>query len=76
MRRRKAAEGTIRAQLEQAAHELIANGITLGEAMGEWEGLLIQAGLKQRKFNVAKAAQLLGVHRNTLHNKLRARIGR
>ncbi|MEO8382571.1 MAG: helix-turn-helix domain-containing protein [Acidobacteriota bacterium] len=51
--------------------ELIGNGITLAQAVEAFEGKFIVAAMTASKGNVTQASRKLGVHRNTLHNKLR-----
>jgi transposase-like protein len=50
---------------------LIGNGITLAQAVEAFEGKYIVAAMTVSKGNVTQASRKLGVHRNTLHNKLR-----
>lgn len=58
-------------RLNQIIRELIGNGITLEQAMEAFEGKYIVAAMTANRGNVTKASRALGVHRNTLHNKLR-----
>ncbi|PYL83462.1 MAG: hypothetical protein DMF17_13095 [Verrucomicrobia bacterium] len=50
-------------RLNQIIRELIGNGITLEQ--------YIVAAMSASRGNVTQASKALGVHRNTLHNKLR-----
>ena len=50
---------------------MIGNGITLAQAVEAFEGKYIVAAMTASKGNVTQASRKLGVHRNTLHNKLR-----
>jgi len=52
--------------------ELITNGITLEQALDVFEGKYIAAAMDASEGNVTRASRVLGVHRNTLHNKLRS----
>ncbi len=52
--------------------ELIGNGITLEQAVEAFEGKYIVAAMSASRGNVTQASKALGVHRNTLHNKLRS----
>ena len=59
-------------RLNQIIRELIANGITLEQAVEAFEGKYIVAAMSASRGNVTQASKALGVHRNTLHNKLRS----
>ncbi|MGH9459205.1 MAG: helix-turn-helix domain-containing protein [Thermoanaerobaculia bacterium] len=58
-------------RLTQIIRELIANGITLEQAVEAFECKYIAVAMAANQGNVTRASQLLGVHRNTVHNKLR-----
>lgn len=58
-------------RLNAIIRELIGNGITLAQAVEAFEGKYIVAAMTSSKGNVTQASRKLGVHRNTLHNKLR-----
>lgn len=58
-------------RLNQIIRELIASGITLEQAVEAFEGKYIIAAMQANRGNVTRASRILGVHRNTLHNKLR-----
>lgn len=59
-------------RLNQIIRELIGNGITLDQAVEAFEGKYIVAAMAAHNGNITKASRALGVHRNTLHNKLRS----
>ena len=59
-------------RLNQIIRELIGNGITLEQAVEAFEGKYIVAAMSASHGNVTQASKALGVHRNTLHNKLRS----
>jgi Response regulator containing CheY-like receiver, AAA-type ATPase, and DNA-binding domains len=59
-------------RLNQIIRELIGNGITLGQAVEAFEGKYIVVAMAAHNGNITKASRALGVHRNTLHNKLRS----
>jgi len=58
-------------RLNAIIRELISNGITLEQAVEAFEGKYIVAAMSASRGNVTQASKKLGVHRNTLHNKLR-----
>ncbi|MHB0968828.1 MAG: helix-turn-helix domain-containing protein [Thermoanaerobaculia bacterium] len=62
---------SIEDRLNQIIRELIGNGITLEQAVQAFEGKYIVAAMAANRGNVTRASRALGVHRNTLHNKLR-----
>jgi DNA-binding NtrC family response regulator len=64
---------SIEERLNQIIDELIASGITLDQAVEAFEGKYIAAAMSANRGNVTKASRVLGVHRNTLHNKLRTK---
>ena len=57
-------------KLESLVHEMIERRIHLGEAVNEFEKKFIQSALTKTGGNQTKAAQFLGVHRNTLNRKI------
>jgi DNA-binding NtrC family response regulator len=59
-------------RLNQIIRELIANGITLEQAVEAFESKYIKEAMSVTRGNVTQASKALGVHRNTLHNKLRS----
>ena len=59
-------------RLSQIIRELISNGITLDQAVEAFEGKYIVAAMAANRGNITRASKALGVHRNTLHNKLRS----
>ena len=54
--------------------ELVENGITLEQASREFERQFLIASIQVNEGNLGRSALSLGVHRNTLRNKL-ARLG-
>jgi hypothetical protein len=62
---------TIDDRLNQIIRELIGSGITLEQAVEAFEAKYIVAAMNDNRGNITKASMALGVHRNTLHNKLR-----
>ena len=57
-------------KLESLVAEMIEKRILLDEAVGAFEKKFIQAALSKTKGNQSKAAEVLGVHRNTLSRKI------
>ena len=57
-------------QLESLVTEMIERRIFLDEALNEFEKKFIQSALSKTHGNQTKAAQVLGVHRNTLNRKI------
>lgn len=64
---------TIDDRLNEIICELIDSGITLEQAVEAFESKYIVAAMDANRGNVTRASKALGVHRNTLHNKLRSR---
>ena len=56
--------------LESLVTEMIDKRILLDEAVGAFEKKFIQTVLTQTKGNQCRAAEVLGVHRNTLSRKI------
>jgi DNA-binding NtrC family response regulator len=63
-------EKVVKETLEALVSEMIERRIYLGEAVGEFEKKFIQTALTKTRGNQTKAAQVLGVHRNTLNRKI------
>jgi DNA-binding protein Fis len=59
-------------QLNGIIKQLVGNGITLEQAVEAFEGKYIVAAMSASRGNVKQASSTLGVHRSTLHNKLRS----
>ena len=57
-------------KLESLVAELIERRIYLDEAVQEFEKRFIQTALSKTKGNQTKAAEVLGLHRNTLSRKI------
>ena len=57
-------------RLGQIVDELVRRGVTLDQARREFEKQYIVATLKTNDGNLSRSAQSLGVHRNTLRNKV------
>ena len=63
-------EDIVKEQLESLVAEMIERRIYLDEALGEFEKRFIQTALSKTRGNQTKAAEVLGVHRNTLNRKI------
>ena len=60
----------MREQLEHLVHEMVTKGIRYDEAQREFEKKFIMQVLLKADGNLGKAADLLGIHRNTLSRKI------
>ena len=59
-------------QLEHLVDELVAKGVRYDDAQREFEKKFITHVLSKSDGNLGKAADLLGMHRNTLSRKISA----
>ncbi len=66
-----AAQSKIKQVLEEIIDEMVAKGIYWTEAVSEFEKLFILRALEKSNGNLSRAAETMGVHRNTLSKKLR-----
>ena len=57
-------------RLIRIVDELVRRGLTLEQARREFEKQFIVATLKSNEGNFSRSAKSLGVHRNTLRNKV------
>ena len=60
----------LRDQLERLVDEMVTKGIRYDEAQREFEKKFIMQVLLKAGGNLGKAADLLGIHRNTLTRKM------
>jgi DNA-binding NtrC family response regulator len=60
----------VRELLERLVDEMLAKGIRLEDAQREFEKRFITQALATTAGNLSKAADLLGMHRNTLSRKV------
>jgi Fis family transcriptional regulator len=60
----------MREQLERLVEEMVAKGIRYEDAQREFEKRFIAQVLIKADGNLCKAADLLGIHRNTLSRKI------
>jgi len=57
-------------RLVELVDELVDKGLTLEQARQEFERQFIVASLRSHDWNFCRSARSLGVHRNTLRNKI------
>lgn len=69
--RQPAANATIKEVLEAVIDEMVEKGIFWNEAQQEFEKLFLIRALRQNHGNLSRAAETMGVHRNTLTKKAR-----
>jgi Fis family transcriptional regulator len=60
----------VKDQLEGLVAQMVERGILFEEAVGEFEKRFIKRVLERANGNQSRAAQDLGIHRNTLSRKL------
>ena len=60
----------LRDQLERLVEEMVTKGIRYDDAQREFEKKFISHVLVKADGNLGKAADLLGMHRNTLSRKI------
>ena len=63
-------EETLNGRLSKIVDELVCRGMTLAQARREFERQFIVASLRTNDGNLCRSARSLGVHRNTLRNKV------
>ncbi len=60
----------MRAELEALVREMVEKGILYVDARREFERRYIIYALERGEGNIGKAAELIGLHRNTLSRKI------
>ena len=60
----------MRDQLDKLVQEMLEKGILYDDARRELEKMFISRALQRSKGNVGDAAELLGIHRNTVARKM------
>ena len=60
----------MRDQLERLVSDLLDKGVHYEDARREFEKLFIARALQRSKGNVGEAADMLGLHRNTVARKI------
>lgn len=65
-----ASKKTLNGRLCKLVDDLVDRGLTLDQARREFEKQFIVAALRSHEGNVTRSASAIGVHRNTLRNKV------
>ena len=60
----------MRDQLDRLVQELLEKGVLYEDARREFEKMFISRALQRSKGNVGNAAEMLGLHRNTIARKI------
>ena len=60
----------MRDQLDKLVQEMLDKGILYDDARREFEKMFISRALQRSKGNVGDAAEMLGLHRNTIARKM------
>jgi DNA-binding NtrC family response regulator len=60
----------VRDQMERLVSEMLDKGILYDDARQEFEKMFIARALQRTKGNLGTAADLLGLHRNTIARKI------
>ena len=60
----------MRAELEALVREMVEKGILYEDARREFERRFIMHALEKGDGNIGRAAELIGLHRNTLSRKI------
>jgi DNA-binding NtrC family response regulator len=60
----------VRDQLERLVQEMLDRGVLYDDARREFEKMFITRALQRSKGSVGNAADLLGLHRNTVARKM------
>ncbi len=61
----------LRERLDALVSDMIAGGIRMDEAVRVLESHFLRHFLQEHSGNQSRAAEALGIHRNTLRNKMR-----
>jgi len=62
--------GNLKGRLADLVDDMVVGGIRMDEAVRELEGQFLRRVLDDSKGNQSRAAATLGIHRNTLRNKM------
>ena len=63
-------ETDLHGRLGDLVGEMVVRGIHMDEAVRQLEAHFLRRVLEKHRGNQSKAAQALGIHRNTLRNKM------
>ena len=61
----------IKDKLEEIVGEIISKGIYWSEATSQFEKLFIIRALQNSDGNLSRAAEIMGIHRNTIAKKIK-----
>lgn len=61
---------TLNGRLRHLVDELVEKGLTLEQARTEFERQYIVCSLRHHDGSIGRSASALGIHRNTLRNKI------
>ena len=61
----------IKDKLEEIIGEIVSKGIYRSEATSQFEKLFIIRALQNSDGNLGRAAEIMGIHRNTIAKKVR-----
>ncbi|HVS01288.1 MAG TPA: helix-turn-helix domain-containing protein [Thermoanaerobaculia bacterium] len=61
---------SLNGRLRHLVGDLVCQGVSLHQALREFERQYLLAALRDNEGNLSRSAEALGVHRNTLRNKL------
>jgi DNA-binding NtrC family response regulator len=63
---------TLNGRLCRLVTDLVDHGVSLQQAKGEFERQFVLAALREHQGSLTRSADALGIHRNTLRNKMAA----
>lgn len=64
------AANSLKIQLQTLVEDLVAGGLTLAQAKREFERQFLIAAVRANRGSMTRSAEALGIHRNTLRNRL------
>ncbi len=68
---KKSSELNIHQKLEIVIKEMVDKEINLKDALREFEKIFFEQTARKHEGNKTKMAKALGIHRNTLHNRVK-----